>query len=212
MYKEIDFDKWNRKEVFKFFDEFEDPSFNITANVNVSRLFRLCKREDISFSMALLFFSQKSVNQIREFKTRLLDGLPVEFDEVEATQTLLNDDESFSFCYFKSAETLREFIKAGVLARETYSRLKTFDVETERIDLCFYSVIPWVSFTSFKNAKRSIRKDTIPRIVFGKYFEAEIELLIPVSVEVNHLMMDGVHVGKYYRNLQTYLDAPEEYL
>jgi len=47
-----------------------------------------------------------------------------------------------------------EFDRAGREALEKYKRLKTFDVERDRLDLIYYSVIPWVSFTSFKHASR----------------------------------------------------------
>jgi chloramphenicol O-acetyltransferase type A len=86
-------------------------------------------------------------------------------------------------------------IASGKAARDKYKALRSFDVESDRFDLIYYSVIPWVSFTSFKHASRLDRTQTIPRIVFGKIFRDGDRMLMPLSVEANHTVMDGIHVG-----------------
>ncbi len=35
---------------------------------------------------------------------------------------------------------------------------------------------------------------------------------MPLSVQVNHALMDGVHVGRYYERVQAYLDNPLDML
>lgn len=202
MHSPVDLETWNRKETFEFFKDYEDPFFNVTVTVDVTRLHTLCAAYELSFAAALLFYSQKSANSIREFRIRLLDGKPVEFERVEATQTILQDDESFSFCYLGHNRDLTEFCNGAVRAVDEYKALRTFDVETGRLDLIYYSVIPWISFTSFKHASKLNSEQTIPRIVFGKYFEADPHILMPVSVEVNHRIMDGIHVGKFLEKFQ----------
>jgi chloramphenicol O-acetyltransferase type A len=32
--------------------------------------------------------------------------------------------------------------------------------------------------------------------------------MMPLSVQVNHALMDGIHVGRYYGQVQAYLDNP----
>jgi chloramphenicol O-acetyltransferase type A len=209
MYRELDIDKWPRKATYEFFRDYEDPFFNFTANIDVSGVHRVCKRKNLSFSLTALYCSLVAANGIREFRIRLLDGRLVEFDRIHATQTLLNDDETFSFAYFEMKDDAMEFDRSGKLALEKYKALKTFDVETGRLDLIYYSVIPWVSFTSFKHASRLHRSQTIPRIVFGKFFDQGERKLMPVCVEANHTIMDGFHVGKFFINLQEVADSLE---
>ncbi len=208
MFKEIDVEKWNRKATFEFFKDYEDPFFNITANLDVTELYRFCKENKLSFSLANLFYSLKTANEIREFRIRLKEAKLVEYSKIHATQTILNDDETFSFCYFELKENVFDFNEAGKNSVEKYKKLKTLDVETARIDLIYYSVIPWVSFTSFKHAGRFDNRQTVPRMVFGKIFEENQRRKIPFSVEVNHAMMDGFHVGKYFNRLQEKFENP----
>lgn len=207
MFREIDIDAWNRRSTFEFFRDYEDPYFNIAANLDVTRLYRFCKENGVAFSLATLFLSLQSANEIREFRLRMIGETVVEFDRVEATQTILNDDETFSFCYFELKDDIVEFDRAGKASREKYKALKTFDVESDRIDLIYYSAIPWVSFTSFKHASRSNNRQTVPRMVFGKMVENGSARQMPFSVEAHHALVDGIHVGKLFNLFQAKLDS-----
>jgi chloramphenicol O-acetyltransferase type A len=206
--KPVDVGNWNRRTTYEFFKDYEDPFFNIAANLDVTRLYRFSKEKALSFSLANLFYSLETANEIREFKIRLKDEKLVEFETVHATQTILLPDETFAFCYFELQPTVFEFNRAGRAALEKYKKLKTFDVETDRVDLIYYSVIPWISFTSFKHASRFDNRQTIPRIVFGKTFDDAGIKKMPVSVEVHHAIVDGFHVGKFFNRLQEKFDNP----
>ncbi len=200
--KLVDIENWNRKTIYEYFKDFPDPFFNLTANLDVTRLYRFCKEKNLSFSLANLFYALETVNEIREFRMRLKDDRLVEFEKIHATMTIAQPDETFSFCYFEMQENVFDFNEAGKAAVEKYTKLKTFNVERDRVDLIYSSVIPWVSFTSFKHASRLNNKFTIPRMVWGKMFEDAGRKKMPHSVEVNHALADGFHVGKYFVALQ----------
>jgi chloramphenicol O-acetyltransferase type A len=205
-YTELDIASWPRRSTYEFFLDYKDPFFNFAANVDVTPLRKFCRDNSLSYSIAALFYTQQAANSIREFRLRMLSGKVVEFDSVEATQTVLNNDETFSFCYFQSRPNVFEYVAAGRTAREKYLKLKTFDVEADRIDLIYYSVIPWVSFTSFKHASSGDNRQTVPRIVFGKVFASGDKELMPMSVEAHHALMDGIHVGRFFERFQSAVD------
>ena len=206
MFKNVDIESWPRRSTYEFFRDYADPFFNFTANVDVTRLYRFCKDNDLSFSLAALYFVLVAVNRIREFRIRLDGDRLIEFNTIHATQTILNEDETFSFAYFAMEADVFDFVSAGRKALETYKTMRSFDVETDRLDLVYCSVIPWVSFTSFKHASRLDKTQTIPRIVFGKHFDDADRKLMPLSVEVNHAIMDGLHVGKLLNFYQAEID------
>ena len=104
-------------------------------------------------------------------------------------------------------DSLEKFVRSGIESREKYQTLRTFDVEADRIDMIYYSVIPWVSFTSFKHANSGDNRQTVPRMVFGKMFDQGDRRLMPFSVEVHHALMDGYHVGRYFNLFQEKLDS-----
>jgi len=207
MFQEVDIAAWNRKATYEFFRHFDDPFFNVTANLDVTNLYRFCKENNLAFSIAALFFSLQAANEVREFRLRMIGETVVEFARVKATQTILNDDETFSFCYFPIQKDVFEFDRSGKIAREKYKSLKTFEVETDRVDLIYFSAIPWISFTGFKHASRQNNRQTVPRMVFGKMSGDGDDLKMPFSVEVHHALVDGIHVGKFYDLFQAKLDS-----
>jgi chloramphenicol O-acetyltransferase type A len=209
MHVDVDIETWPRKATYEFFRDYEDPFFNFTGNLDVTSVYRFCKDSGLGFSLTTLYYSLVAANEIREFRIRMMDGRLVEFDRIHATQTILNDDETFSFAYYEMKDSVFEFERAGREATAKYKKLKTFDVESDRLDMIYYSVIPWVSFTSFKHAGRHDRTQTVPRIVFGKTFDSREQKLMPLSVEANHAIMDGFHVGKFFTRFQELINSPE---
>lgn len=207
MFTEIDIAAWPRKSTYEFFKDYDDPFFNFTANVDVSHLYRFVKQNGLTFSLTALFCSLQAANEIREFRIRQLDGRLVEFDKIHGTQTILNSDETFSFCYFEMRDDVFAFNESGTQSLAKYKALKTFDVEANRVDLIYYSVIPWVSFTSFKHATRLDKTQTVPRIVFGKIFDDDNAKKMPMSVEANHTIMDGIQVGRFFNRFQEIADS-----
>ena len=202
MYSELDIETWPRRATYEFFKNYQDPFFNFTANVDITYAHRYAKENRLRWSLMALFCSLSSANVIREFRIRQVEGRLVEFERIHATQTILNDDETFSFAYFEMKDDLFDFERAGRESLEKYQALKTFSVERDRFDLIYHSVIPWVSFTSFKHASKLDNNLTIPRVVFGKIFDEGGKKLMPLSVEANHKIMDGIHVGKFFNLFQ----------
>ena len=68
-----------------------------------------------------------------------------------------------------------------------------------------------MSFTSFEHAMRNHPSDSIPRIVWGKFFEINGKMQMPLSVQVHHAVVDGRHVGKYFQKIEEIAMNPEGY-
>jgi chloramphenicol O-acetyltransferase type A len=202
-YKQIDLLNWCRYKQYEFFSEYDNPFFNICSTIDVTTLLKQCKKHQTPFSTAMLFVSIDTANKIKEFKYRIKNKGVVEYNEIYAGSTVLNDDETFSFCYFDYFSDFSEFKDA---AKKTIHLHKTesleFDGRNTDLDLIHYSVIPWISFSSFSHPRNYNKNDSIPKIVFGKYYEIEGRTLMPISIEVHHALMDGFHLGKYLDALQ----------
>jgi len=54
--------------------------------------------------------------------------------------------------------------------------------------------------------------DSIPQMVFGKYFKDGATSKMPFSIEVHHALIDGYHVAKYHEKFQDYLQYPDSIL
>ena len=69
--------------------------------------------------------------------------------------------------------------------------------------------IPWVSFTGLMHPIHLQPADSVPRIAWGKFFDDSGSKKMPLSVQVHHALMDGIHVGKFYSEVQNILDHPD---
>lgn len=50
------------------------------------------------------------------------------------------------------------------------------------------------------------RDDSVPHIARGKYTEEGGRLTLGISVEVNHRLIDGLHIGRFFAELTRLID------
>ena len=209
----VDIEAWERRDHYLFFKDFENPFFNICADVDITRTLYFTRDNQLSFFVAALYLSVKTANSIKEFRFRIRDEQVIVHEVVHPSSTVLNTDNTFSFCYFSYDADFSRFNQSAAEILKMHKKgFKNLTSEGHRDDLIYYSVIPWVSFTSFANPKQRGNKDSIPKIVFGKYFEDGKRIKMPVSVEVNHALVDGFHVGRFFEEFQGQLERPERSL
>jgi chloramphenicol O-acetyltransferase type A len=210
MTRYLDLSRWPRRSHFDLFRSYDSPYFNVCANVDVTRLREVAARsEQLSFFLATLFLSTRVANELESFRYRIRGDRVLVHETVHAGSTVLLDDETFSFAYFDFTSDFARFQReARGTMRTLASTSDALNPRDDRDDLIHYSVIPWISFTSFTHARRFNPEDSTPKIVFGKYVPDGDRLLMPVSVEVHHGLMDGLHVGEYFSRLGDYLDQP----
>jgi chloramphenicol O-acetyltransferase type A len=206
--RQIDIQTWPRREHFKVFSAFEYPHFSLCANVDLTAFFPFVKQRGISFTVAVVYVLARAANAIPEFRHRIRSGKVVEHEIVHPSGTILTDDDLFSFCTFEYIENFSEF---AAKAAERIAYVKddsTLEDGPEQDDLLYMTAIPWVSFTSFMHPLRLQPADSVPRFAWGKLFKEDESLKMPLSVQGHHALMDGIHVGRYYAEVQDYFQQP----
>jgi chloramphenicol O-acetyltransferase type A len=205
--KEFDIHSWNRKSQYDFFKTYDDPFFNLTTELDVTNLYDYCKKNQLSFFLACLHFAVESANEILEFRLRIVDDTIFEFEHIDIGSTVLNEDNTFSFCYFKRKEDVFAFDINGKSILKKHSEEDEFDSNKQSLNLIYASSVPWISFTSIKHARSIEReKSGIPKFVFGKFSNSAKAKKMPFSIEVHHALMDGYHVGKFLEIFQKKID------
>jgi len=207
MWQSFNVENWGRQKAFDFYKNFDDPYFNLTVNVDVTKLLSNCKKNKQSFFLTTLHTALIAVNAVDNFKMRFYGNGVKIYDVIHGGSTLFYDDESFGFGYYDFCESRNEFIvKSQKIIAEANAQ-KSFNPSEGRDDLIYFSALPWVSFTSFKHAQDKLINASIPRITFGKYFAKNDIYMMPVNIEVNHALMDGYHVGLFVKHFQKELDS-----
>ena len=207
--KEVDVNNWVRSKLFHFFKDYEDPFFGLTANVDVSAFHTLCKQNNYSFGLSVLYAATKAINQIPELRLRIKNGKVYDFDVISPGTTILHPDSTFSFCFFEMKNSLFSFLEAAKPVLKQHFDKDGIDGRAEDLNVIHGSAIPWVSFTQIKHARRFGSEDSIPKITFGKYYTFDEKLLMPVSIEINHALADGYHAGLFFEKFQFFLNSTE---
>ena len=210
--RSIDMQTWSRRAHFSFFNAFEHPRFNITANMDITELYPAVKHRQISFTVAIVYLLSRSANAIPEFRQRIRGEKVVEHERVHPNFTILVDDEIFSFCGVDYDEDFRDFEKSALLEIERVKKQLTLEDDPERDDWLFMTAIPWVSFSALQHPMMTHPGDCIPRLAWGKFFRDGERLKMPLSVDAHHALVDGLHVGKFYAEVEGLLREPEGWL
>lgn len=210
----LDLASWPRRSHFELFRNYDRPHFNICANVDVARLRTyVTESETVSFFLATLFLATRVANEIEAFRLRIRGQRVLIHDTVHPASTIMRQDDTFGFGYFEFVSDFNRFHRA---AREVIQAQITgadpLDPRDDRDDVIHFSAIPWIAFTSFAHARRWNHEDSTPKIVLGKYQPTGDRLLMPVSVEVHHSLMDGLHVGRFFSRFEAYVNEPESAL
>jgi chloramphenicol O-acetyltransferase type A len=200
-FRVLDIDQWSRKDHFELYRHYDDPFFNITANVDVTYLVQHTRVFQKSFFLYALHTITKAANEISNFKFRLHEQKVIEYDLIHPGCTLLNPDKTFRFCYFTYQKEVVDFETEGNKLVESLAPVE-LDPKWNALNMIHCSMIPWISFTSFKHARRKDPTASIPRITMGKFFESGNQILMPLSVEVHHALVDGYHVGQYFEAVE----------
>ncbi len=207
--RKLNLETWPRREHFEFFSTFDYPHFSMCANVDVTVFYPAVKHRGVSFTVAMVYVLARAANAVPEFRYRIRAGEVIEHEIVHPSTTILTGEDVFSFCTFDHTD---DFSLFAARAAERIAYLKehrTLEDEPSRDDLLYMTSIPWVSFTSFMHPLRLHPADSVPRLVWGKRFEDEDLLKMPLSVQGHHALIDGIHMGRFYAEVQGYLHQPE---
>ena len=206
--KYLDIENWKRKNHYNYFKELDYPHFSICGNVEITKFIEFIKDRGDSFFLSFLYASVKTANSIDEFRYRIREDKVVIHDTVSPSFTMMTSKEVFSFCTTRFIDEYRGFYKNAAREMERTKDNVRIEDEPGRDDLLYITSIPWVSFTNITHPIQMKPVDSIPRISWGKYFEENGKVKLPLSVQAHHALVDGSHVGQYFMSIQEMLDNP----
>jgi chloramphenicol O-acetyltransferase type A len=214
MTRYLNLETWPRREAFEYFRGFDKPYFNLCAKVDASHLKTAVRASGVgSFSLAYHFVALRLANEIEPFRYRLHEGRVRILDQQYGGATVLRSDDSFGFAYMEPSTDWATFAEqAGKAVAAAQKREAGFEPRVGDDALVHFTTLPWVHFSSFSHARNWKREDSVPKISFGRADADGSRLWLPLSVEVHHALMDGLHVGRYFQRFEEVLADPVPWL
>ena len=191
----IKFEDWERKEIFRLFEGSRLPFYFVAFDVDVTEVYQYAHSGHKSFYHTMIWLVTKAACSVRNFRYRvkgdkivLLDGL------VPSFTVMLPGEELFRIVNCPMEDELDAFLeKAGQKCREQRSFLSEEDSE----DLIFLSCVPWFATTAISNEHDTNPEDYFTRISWGMFVEREGRKVLNVTVDVNHRVIDGIHIARF---------------
>ncbi len=202
MKHQIALDTWNRKDHFNFFNQFDNPFFGITVDINCTKAYDKTKELDTSFFIYYLHKSIVAANCVEAFRYRIINQEVYLYDVIDASATINRKNSPFGFSYIKYHENYEEFTKTAKKEIERVQNTIGLNPATSGENVIHYSSLPWVNFTSLSHAHNSAFNDSCPKISFGKMTLKDGRRTMPMSVHVHHALIDGYEVGLYIDKFQ----------
>lgn len=199
--KYIDLETYPRRSHYEFFRNLAYPYVGFTANVDVTRPLARAKALGGSGFLACLWAIARAANAVPELRQRVVEERIVEFDYCDTAHTVAMADGTFCNCHTDTRLDFEAFLREGKFAQEEAKKHHGFVSTTQdETPLIFVSCVPWVAFTQVIQPT-PIPADYNPRIVLGKYDrKADGRVEMPLSIQANHALVDGRHLGEFYRH------------
>ena len=210
--RHVDLETWARRRQFRFFGTWDYPHFSICANVDITAFYPFVKRRGISFNVATVYVIARAANAIPEFRYRIRGEGVVEHEIVHPATTILVNEDLFSFCTIHYAEDFSLFAARAAEQIAYVQENPTIEDEPGQDDLFYMTAIPWVTFTSIMHPLDLSPADSVPRFAWGKFFQDGNFLKMPLSAQAHHALMDGIHMGRFYTEVQDYFHHPDSVL
>ena len=205
--KIIDLNTYPRRSHYEFFKSYAYPYMGMTANVDVTNLYNAAKKLSGSPFLSFLWAAANAANSIPEMRQRIVDEQIVEYDFCPTAHTVALPDGTFVNCQTDCRRSFAAFQAHGKQRQEEAKHRHGFvqpgDDETR---LIFVSSTPWVTFTQVIQPT-PIPADSNVRIVFGKFFDQNGRKMLPVNIQCNHALVDGLHVGQFFQKFQELADS-----
>jgi chloramphenicol O-acetyltransferase type A len=173
--------------------------------VDVTKSYHYSKETGISFFVLYLHACMKAINKVENLKYRIQDDKVAIHDAIHASATISREDTTFGFSFIHFSEDFDVFHENFQKEKERIQNSTDLFPPINTEDCIYCSALPWLSFSGHKEPVSGF-SESVPKLAFGKFLEKEGKLMMPVSIIVNHALVDGYHVGDFFKKYQIELN------
>lgn len=207
-YQVIDTNNWKRKVHAAVFKDYLEPSYCITFDLDVTNLLNRIRDKKLSFTLAITHALSKVANSIEEFRYRFMDDQVVLFDQIDTALTYLeSESDLFKVINAPYIEDMEAYVKN---TEKIIKEQEEYFTGPLGLDIFQCSPLPWINFSHISHTISGKEQNGTIFFDWGKYSLKDGRYIMPLSVQVHHSFVDGVHVARFAEDLQNYLNSYSE--
>lgn len=211
--KYLDMSKYPRLEHFNHFLGMDHPCVSVTVQVDITDFVPGLKAAGYPFFLSFQYAAVRAANRVPEFRQRIHNGAIVEYDFCNPSYTVARPDGTYRYCLVNANQPFAQYLEEGRIKQAAAVESEHLKEEDDDIlSLLFTSCVPWLNYTEAMMPYPE-NHFSIPNICWGGYKKEKylcledgnvtekVKISIPVTLLVNHALVDGSHIGQFYRNL-----------
>lgn len=204
---EIDLEHYPRRQHLAYFSSLQFPYVGVTNNVDVTDFLQFCKKNRYSFYLLFMHAAALAADEVPQLRQRIHGGKVLEYTTCPTSHTELLDNGTYCYCTLHHHMPLDEFIPYAQRTREQCRLIGSVEEDSEVESMYFMSTAPWFHYSALIQPVAG-GDDSNPRITWGKFQkDAFGREQLPVSLLAHHGLVDGIHIARFYENLEHQLQA-----
>ena len=183
-----------------------NPYLSVTAPCDITALRRLTQERGLPFFLTVLHCAINAANAVPELRQRIRGKDIVEYDRCLSSHTVALPNGTYCYCTLDCAQPLGAFLPAAQAEVARVKAAPSLDDGADPDELFFVSSLPWLTFSAI-SLPTPTPADSNPRITWGRWHRQEGRILLPMTLLANHALVDGIHIARFYENLDRELAA-----
>ena len=214
MEQRIDRAAWRRNAHDQLFARLDVPFYSLTFRLDVTDVYAYAKRAGVSFYTSMIWVTMRALNAVEAFRCELRGEEVYLLDRRNPSWTYSWDDELFGICgvAWIDGEPPEAFAaRCKAAEANNPSPIPTAEADEAGHDV-YLSSLPWLDYEHITQEFLLDRCDSTPRIMWGRFSENEQgRKTLSYTVQVNHRLIDGVHLKRLFEALNGAIKALEAY-
>ena len=209
----INMNTWDRKECFDHFFNNANCTYSITVNIDITNLYNYIKTNKLRLYPTFTWVVSRAINNYQEFKMAFdEEGRLGFFDEIGPSYSVLNDKTKvMSDLYTSFNNVFANFYNDMENALNSYKQDTNFTTKFQK-NFFIASCLPWFNYTSFNVNNEGSSPFLFPMVTWGKFFEEDNKIIMPVTIQIHHSVADGYHCSLFFSDIKEIALNPEQYL
>ena len=205
----IDLSTWPRREHFHYYRNQLPCGYSVTVQLDVTRFRAMLERKGLKFYPSFIWCVSHTILSHPAFRMGVdSEGQPGTYDRMHPNYTVFHeDDHTFSDLWTEHNESFPVFYQAFLSDVATYGTRHGMKARAgQPANFYCISCVPWLSYTALTQPTPT-PADSNPRITWGRWHRQEGRTLLPMTLLANHALVDGIHIARFYENLDRELAA-----
>lgn len=199
-YNYINMNDYARKDHFAYFKQMAYPYVGVTVNVEITDWLLAVKARRLPFFHSFLYAVSAAANSVPQLRQRIKGDSIIIYKNCPSSYTVALEDGTYGYCTLDTNQPFAQFLTYAKEEQEKAVAKAGIDDGEDSDALFFISSLPWLAYSALVQPVPS-PADSNPRITWGRYFQMEQKMWIPVSLLCHHALTDGIHLHAFYEQL-----------